>query len=504
MLIDSGFFEILGYGVFRKERFQMIPKRLISFVVFLLLTIYPLYADDVEEIFLSIKGGHIFELINTLTSEDMGGRLSGTHGYDRAARFAASMYEKWGLTPVYGDSFLQPFHMAYNEMRETHFSLIYPPDPGKEGKPTTKKMTIYEDFCPTLYSGFGQVEAEVVFAGFGLTAPELGWDDYGGVDVNGKIVATLRGTPQIPGKNFSAYAERTAKLTNAKKHGASGMILINRAVVSGAGVYVENLPMVMVGNEVANELFKNKGYDVQNLSALLRDGHHLSFPTGIRAEIDAKGAHHANAKTYNVVGLIEGSDPVLKDEYMIFGAHLDHLGPWPVIHPGASDNASGSTIVMELAYAFSRLKPKPKRSLIFALFGAEELGLLGSKHMAANLPEYPSKPIMMVNIDVAGAGTRIRVAGGKTYPELYGLIREVNDKYDINPNIEAGEISPVGGNSDYAPFLAKGIPAYTNSSGGGQRFGIHTAGDSIYIVTPKIMEDMARLYFMASYLYANK
>lgn len=260
----------------------------------------------------------------------------------------------------------------------------------------------------------------------------------------------------------------------------------------------------MVGDEVANSLFEGKGYDIQTLRALLEDGHHLTFPTGIRAEINAIGAHHPKATTYNVVGMIEGSDPVLKDEYLIFGAHLDHLGPWPIIHPGASDNASGSTIVMELAYAFSRLKTKPKRSIIFALFGAEELGLLGSKHMASNLPEYPSKPIMMVNIDVAGAGTDIQITGGKTYPDLFGLVKRVNDNYAINPNISAGEISGVGGNSDYAPFLVKGIPAYNTSSRGGQRIGIHTESDSIYTVTPKVMEDMARLYFMASYLYANK
>jgi hypothetical protein len=111
---------------------------------------------------------------------------------------------------------------------------------------------------------------------------------------------------------------------------------------------------------------------------------------------------------------------------------------------------------------------------------------------------------MMVNIDVAGAGTGIRVTGGKTYPDLYDHICKVNEKYSINANVNVGEISPVGGNSDYAPFLARGIPAYTNSASGGQRFGIHTAADSIYIVTPKIMEDIARLYFMASYQYANQ
>jgi hypothetical protein len=482
----------------------MNKKCLFFFATIFALIILPVRGDQVEDVMKSINGGHIFEIINVLTSPEMGGRLSGTEGYDRAAEWAGSKYKEWGLKPVYGDNFLQPFGVAYNEMRETHFSLLLPPDPKEsEAKPIAKKMTIYKDFCPTLYSGFGQVEAEIVFVGFGLTAPELGWDDYKGIDTQGKIVATVPGTPQIEGKDFSAYAERTPKLLNAKAHGAAGMILINRAVVSGSGVYVENLPMVMVGDEVADTILKPKGYDLQSLRALLRDGHPISFSTGIKAMINAIGAHHPKATTYNVVGMIEGSDPVLKEEYIIFGAHLDHLGPWPVIHPGASDNASGSTIVMELACAFSQLKNKPKRSIVFALFGAEELGLLGSKHMANNLPEYPSKPIMMVNIDVAGAGTGIRVTGGKTYPELYSFIQKVNDTYGINPNISAEEISPAGGNSDYASFLAKGIPAYTNSSRGGQGFSIHTEKDSIYIVTPKVMEDMARLYFMASFIYAN-
>jgi hypothetical protein len=480
-------------------------KHLFLCVWILLLAIHPMRADDAEDVMKSIKGGHIFEIINVLTSPEMGGRLSGTDGFNRAAKWAGSKYKEWGLKPVYGDSFLQPFGMAYNEMRETHLTLLFPPDlKVREDRPVIKEMTIYKDFCPTLYSGFGHIEAEVVFVGFGLTAPELGWDDYKGISAEGKIVATIRGTPRIKGKDFSAYTERTAKILNARKHGAAGMIFIERAVVSGSGIYVENLPMVMVGTEVAHALFNSKGYDVQSLITLLQDGHHLSFSTGIRAEINVIGAHHPRATTYNVVGMIEGSDPVLKDEYLIFGAHLDHLGPWPIIHPGASDNASGSTIVMELAYAFSQLKIKLKRSLVFALFGAEELGLLGSKYMAANLPAYPSKSLMMVNIDVAGVGTGIRVRGGLTYPDLYDLITRVNDDYAINPNISAGEISSVGGNSDYAPFLARGIPAYTNSTRGGQRFGIHTAADSIYIVTPKVMEDMARLYFMASYQYANK
>ena len=478
-------------------------KRFVLSLVVLLLILLPVCADEPEGIMKSIKAGDIFEFNKILASPAMQGRLSGTDGYNKAAKWAAAKFKRWGLKPVYGKDFLQPFEVSYNEMRETHFSVVLPAK-DKADKPQVLTMEIYKDFCPTLYSGFGQVEADVVFVGFGLTAPELGWDDYRGIDVKGKIVATLHGTPQIKGKDFSKYVERQAKLDSAVKHEAAGLILINRAVVSGSGNYTEGLPMIMVGDKVANLLFKLKGYDIQSVKALLRDGHPLSFETGVKAMIQTIGAHYDKALTFNVVGMFEGSDPELRQEYIIFGGHLDHLGPWPVVHPGASDNASGSAVVMGLAHAFSRLKKRPKRSIVFALFAAEETGLRGSKHMASNLPEFPSKPILMSNHDMNGVGTSLYIAGGKTYPELYEIMLKVNAKYEINPNISGGIISHVGGNSDYAPFLEKGIPAYSTWVRGGQRYGVHTKEDSIYVITPKIMEDIVCLYFMAGYQFANK
>lgn len=473
-----------------------------SFVVIHLL-IGPILADEVEDILDSIKAGEIFELNKILASPEMQGRLSGTEGYNRAAEWAAAKFKQWGLKPVYGQDYLQPFRVSYNEMRETHFSLIVPAE-NKDIKPEVKPMEVYQDFCSTLYSGFGEVRSEVVFVGYGITDPELDWDDYKGLDVRGKIVAFLHGIPKITGKDFQEYSERQPKLEIAAANGAAGLILIQRAVVSGSGNYIEGLPMVMVGDEVAEVLFKPKGYDVPDVKAKLQDGYHLSFSTGITAEIKAYGVHHENAMTHNVVGMIEGSDPGLKEEYMIFGGHLDGVGPWPVLHPGASDNASGSAVVMGLAHAFSRLRKRPKRSAVFALFAAEELGLLGSKHMASHLPEFPSKPIMMSNHDMNGVGTSLRIEGGKTYPELYQYIVVVNDEYAVNNNISADDISLVGGNSDYAPFLEKGIPAYSNWARGGQRYGVHTAGDSIYVITPKIMEDIVKLYFIAGYRFLNQ
>jgi hypothetical protein len=374
----------------------------------------------------------------------------------------------------------------------------------KEGVPEILEMEIYRDYCPTLYSGFGEAEAEVVFSGFGISAPELDWDDYKEAEVKGKIVAILDGIPQVDGQDFSKYYPRPYKLRNAKEHEAAGLIIISRAVISGYGTYQEGLPMVMVGDKVAEALFKHKGYDIQSIKALLRNGNPLSFSTEAKARIKVTGVHHPKAVTCNVVGLIQGSDPDLKEEYIIFGGHLDGVGPWPRLHPGASDNASGSAVVMKLAHAFSQLKKRPKRSIVFALFGGEERGLLGSRYLVANPPAFPSKAIFMLNHDMNGVGNGLRIAGGKNYPEFYEFLEKVNKKYSINNNISAGEIRQRFGNSDYAPFLEKGIPACSTWVTGGGRHGIHTEGDSIYVITPKIMEDIVRLYFVAGYLFADK
>jgi hypothetical protein len=478
-------------------------KRFVSVLAVILFCAFSVQITEIEDILKSISADTLYEINKTLASPEMEGRLSGTAGYNKAAQWAAEKFKEWGLKPVYSTSFLQPFKVGYNEMRETALTLIVPAK-DKTAQPETIVMEIYKDFCPTLYSGFGNVETEVIFAGYGITAPELGWDDFKGIEVKGKIIAVFDAVPQIEGKDFSAYSHRPVRLHIIEKYKPAGIIFINRAVISGSGDYIEGLPMVLVGDRVTQTLFAQKGYTGDTVRAKLREEKYFSFATGVTARLTVKGIHHANAETYNVVGMVEGSDPVLKNEYIIFGGHLDHLGNLPVLHPGAYDNASGSTVVMGLAQAFSKLKNRPKRTIVFALFSAEELGLLGSTYMVNNLPKFPSKPILMSNHDMNGIGTGISISGGKTYPELYDFIQEVNARYQINNNITASEITAKGGNSDYAAFLEKGIPAYNNGTRGGRGPSIHSPEDTIDHITPKIMEDIVKLYFMAGYLYANR
>ncbi len=479
------------------KRIPLIALLLASFVL------NTLWADEPERVMKAITAGDIFEIVKVLSSPDMEGRLAGTEGYNRAAKWAASQFEDWGLKPVYKTGFLQPFSVAYNETRNVDFSLLLPPKKAGDDDGTVH-LTLFEDYGFTLYSGFGDVETEVIFVGFGISEPDLGWDDYAGVDVRGKIVAFIPGFPNLADQDFSKYRVRQPKMDTADRMGARGIIQLSSAVVSGLGRYMERLPNVMVGEKVADLLFHPKGYDFQTVRKLLGDGHPLTFETGVMARLKVEGQHHPNSETYNVVGMIEGSDPALKEEYILFGGHLDHLGPWPALLPGANDNASGSAVVMALARAFSKLSRPPKRSIVFALFSGEEIGLLGSGYMAAHLPGHPSKPILYSNHDVNGVGAQLHISGGLTFPKLYRHIEAVNAQNAIQPDLTAGEISMSGGNSDYASFTAKGIPAYNTAVRGGSGPGAHSPESTIYTITPKIMEDMVRLYFLATYRYANE
>jgi len=455
-----------------------------------------------EQVAHSIRAGDLFDLTRVLASPEMEGRLAGSPGYLRAARWAAARFKEWGLDPVLAD-YLQNFEVDYNETGESAFELILPAREGS-AQAETRPLAAYRDYCPPLYSGFGEAEGEVVFAGFGITAPELGWDDYGALEARGKIVALVQGVPEVQGKDFSPYLPRQHRLRNAARHGAVGLILIQMPVISGAGVYVEGLPMVMTGEEQVQPLFSGKGYDLRTVRALLRDGRPLAFATGVRARIRTSGVHHSRAQACNVLGLVKGSDPLLWKDPIILGGHLDGIGRWPRLYPGANDNASGSAIILALGRAFAALKKKPKRSIMLALFGAEELGLLGSRHLAQNLPGRLSKPAWMVNFDMNGSGNKLQVSGGRSFPELFTLLEKVNGEYSILETMTASEITAVGGNSDYAPFLEMGIPAYANWVAGGARGGVHSPDDSIYAITPQIMEDVARLYFLAVYGLADR
>lgn len=480
----------------------MIRKLTSIFMMFLLFFTVLATAGDIEEAVKIVSIEKIMQTLEYLTSEECEGRMTGSVGYTKAALWCADEFKNMGALPVY-DGYLQSFPVAYNETGVSSLSLTIPAE--KEGgTPEVLNFEALKDYLPFLSGGFGEAEGEIVFAGYGTTAPELGYDDYEGLDVKGKIVMVLYGAPRIKGKNFNDYNNNIHRSENAFKRGAAGFITITNTLAISSTNYVENFPTIVAKETLAELICKKKGFDYTTIKNLLANGNKTSFYTDIKARIKCTGIHHTNATGYNVIAYFPGSDPVLKNEYILFGGHLDHMGKWPALFPGANDNASGSAIILEIARAYASLEDKPKRSIMFALFGAEESGLNGSRYMAQHMPAEPSKMIHMVNIDSNGIGTGLWITGIKTFKELGVYLEKAKKDYDIKCGIGGSEIALDRGASDYDAFLRMGIPSWANWTAGGKGGGYHDPNDTIYYTTPKIMQDIARLYLAAAYEYLNK
>jgi hypothetical protein len=474
----------------------------IGLSIFLLTGIF-LFAADAERCMQSIDFSNLFKIVKYLASDELQGRLSGHEGFNKAAEWAAGKFKEWGIKPVYSD-YYRRFNVDYNDIGENYISLLLP---GKDNTEIIKSLKLMKEYIPELYTGFGEAEAPVVFAGYGITAPQLGWDDYGELDVKGKIVLVLAGYPPLPGKNFSTYWEDGRhKSVNAKSRGALALIRISFSSLGGVvgDRYVEGLPMIRISENVARFFFSNSGISLKAIKEKLDKGQNITFDTGIRAKLKVNGVHHPVAETFDVVGMIEGSDPVLKNEYVLVGAHLDHVGCTPVLFPGADDNASGVAVVMGIAHAFSMLEEPPKRSVAFILFAAEERGGGGDKSSILNeMPKYPSNLLWMVNFDMVGVGDTAAVAGADVDPELFSIMEKVIKQYSIRLNITAVKNEGMMSRSDHTSFQRRHIPSYGNWTNGEDN-GYHTDKDTIYKITPQIMEDLARAYFMAIYRFLEK
>ena len=203
-----------------------------------------------------------------------------------------------------------------------------------------------------------------------------------------------------------------------------------------------------------------------------------------------------------MVGWLPGSDPALGREYVLVGAHLDHCGDWPVLLPGADDNASGSATVLEIARAAARLAPRPRRSIVFVLFGGEETGLLGSKHFVAAQPGSLGTCLAMLNMDMVGAGTGAYVAGGKNFPAVLHAVESARDRREPGMSIKAG-LSEGEARADHGPFQQAGIPAVSIFGSGGNHHGYHSPEDTIWWITPKAMEAIGRVVLDAAVTLAN-
>jgi hypothetical protein len=416
--------------------------------------------------------------VRYLASTELQGRATGSPGLETAARYIEQQFRSDGLKP-----FSQPFQVTTDAKLGTHNQLTITAGQEKtELKPET-------DFIPFNFSTTGTASAPVVFAGYGITAAEYSYDDYAGIDAKDKFVLIIRHEPQemdeksvFAGKNFTAHAQFAMKAANAKMHGARGVILVNDVPVHPsdsdkfekfgrtAGPGDAGILFLQIHAAEANTLLATAGKNLDG--AITAIDHNLKPQSadlpGVRVSATLDIVREIKT-VHNVGAYLPGQT----DEYVIVGAHYDHLGlgdqyslaPSEIgkVHPGADDNASGTAGVLELAKWYSK-QPKPHRGVLFLSFAGEELGLLGSSYYV-NHPELPMKnAVAMINMDMIGRmrDSKIYVSGIGTGTTLQGVLDSTKARHDITVDIseKAG-----WGASDHTSFTAKQVPVVFFFSG---------------------------------------
>ncbi len=450
----------------------------------------------VEESLALISGQAAYEYCRTLASETFAGRLTGSPGYEAAARWAVAKFEAWGLAAPQG-GFLQAFPAPCTQVDSGSLTLTIA---GKE-----KQLQAGKEFLPLLFSDSGRASGQIIFAGWGISAPELGYDDYAGVDARGKFVLCFRGAPKKEAARFQHHDEHRVRMQTARAKGALGLIYIYPEVQANPnGDRLENFLPAMISEAVADTILEAKGVKAADLKKDLQAyGVPISFPLEASIDLEVKARHFPAATGYNVVAAIPGGDPGLQGECIVLGAHLDgcgrHLG---ILFPGADDNASGSAVVMEVARVFAASGQRPQRTLVFVLFGGEEMGLLGSRHFAAHVPAPFRKIVAMFNFDMEGEGDRAFA----TYSPEPAALKKAIAEADRQVRILSGtrEIKEVGvRSSDYAPFFLQGIPCAGFFSNG-PHLAYHQEGDSIFRINPDILGAISRLAFLSVRSLASK
>jgi aminopeptidase YwaD len=396
--------------------------------------------------------GELKATVEALTGPGMDGRRSGTAGGDLAAERIAEWLKAAGLQPA-GEhgSFFQSFVVA----TATRVA------PGTALAINGRMLDLGRDWAPHGGSLRETVAAEVVFVGYGLSAP--GYDDWAGVDVRNRIALVLDGAPpHLAGVAVS----RLDKLVAARRAGARALLLVSDTLPSlGGTAAAVRLVSGTVTQAAAEALLAPAGTTLAQLAGTIaqRRAPASAVLPGVRAEIRV-ALDVADRNAVNVVGILPGADPALAEEAVVFGAHYDHLGlTGGAVHPGADDNASGTAVVVGLARAFAAAGPPP-RTLVFALFGAEELGLVGS----ARYVKSPSVPLartaLMVNFDMVGRlrDGKLTVGGVESGRGLRDTVSDAARATGVKATLRDSPYGP----SDHSSFYGAGAPVLFFHTGG--------------------------------------
>lgn len=434
--------------------------------------------------------------VKALTTPAMEGRGDGTQGLTRAARLLEQQYKSLGLEPAGTRGYFDAFQVITGAKLAGNNRFL------QQSGNTTKELKLNEEFVPFSFSSSGEVNAPVVFAGYGATAAEFGYDDYAGLDVTGKIVVVLRYEPALfaahsGNQRLTQHASLITKAINARNHGAKGVVVVNGLPNGGtpggsatgaggprgggedvlmrfgsvSGPDNAGIIFVQAKNRLAQEWLAAAGKsleDVQKQMDATMQPASFALPDTLRVALRVN-IETTRATVNNVLAYLPGQS----DEYIIIGAHYDHLGygnhdslaPSQVgqIHPGADDNASGTAGLLELARLFAPLKGRLSRGILFASFAGEEMGLLGSADWVREPTRPLGKAVAMLNMDMIGRiqNDKVYVGGVGTGSTFEALLAGAREESKLQLEYSRGGYAA----SDHTSFVARKVPVLFFFSG---------------------------------------
>ena len=501
----------------------------------------------VETGYNSIQPARLKADLTFLSSDALEGRLSLQHGSEIAIQWIASEFAKAGLKPLVGDSYLQPVPLIEFSADRALTTLTLARDGHREVFQAPDAMATFAHEVA--------VSGRVVFAGFGITAPELNYDDYAGIDARGKIVLIFNHEPQeadpdsvFNGIGNTRYANNNYKLFNAERHGAVAVVTmpdpnhqgpVRTAAPTPAGqtqtaqrprILSESLaeggpdiPLFTLGRRVSDPLFEAAGKKAAEVeTAINAKPAPNSFDVpGVTIELHTAASEQRRANSYNVAGLIEGSDPTLKAETIVFSGHFAHEGTGPAgIYHGADDNGSGTVGVVALAHAFASNPVKPRRSLLFIVFAAEERGLLGSYYYVS----HPLRPLAttraQINFDMIGrneapdprviaeispdTSNQLGLIGTDYSPAYRETVERQNKTVglDITYKWDLDAYNGVLFRSDQYPFLLHDVPAIWWFTGFHPDY--HQITDTVEKINFEKMAKIVKLSYLSGFEFADE
>lgn len=503
-------------------------KKLLAVLFFILLFVTQLFAQQIATGPKSISADKILAHVTYLSKDQMRGRNTPSPELDSSAAYIARQFHQYGLKPV-GDNgtYLQHFNVLKSKLSKPN-SLTIIAEAGET------EFEIKQDFVPLYLTANKKITAAIVFAGYGITAPEYNYDDYKNIDVNGKIVLIFTHEPQendptsvFEGRKMTDHSKSVNKALNARDHGAIGMIIVTdpnhrfrrpplnwpslmrTKPKDATPLTVEEkmdnkLVVVRIGKNLADQLFEKTGKTMADLqSSIDTDLASQSYEVpGIKVRIETN-LNSDPTPTQNVVGLLEGIDPVLKNEIIVISAHYDHLGALndSTIFNGADDNASGTVGVMTLAEAFTTNNRLPKRSILFCAWAGEEKGLFGSRYYVDSAPLFPLETTTInINLDMIGRydSSSIDIVGISSSPDFFSLIEKENEKFKF----EYSEKNEFINRSDHGSFYRKKIPVLGFSTGLHNDY--HQTTDTVEKCFPEGIAQICKFVFNITWILAEK